>query len=679
MTVAIYIVFVLIVAFFAAIVATMFRKKIFFSKKNAFLFFPLLAFGIALYSIGYVYAKSSYDPISFFECIASALKAFKFEITRDYVQLLLGANAVYAVAFYLTVVLCGLTTITTILGFCEIFLVNAKRLFTRIYHRSPDLVLGTSPQAVTFAAKNKNAVLLIDAADKSALTADMRKALYEKGIAFLKVPFTTQRMEKLFSYTCGKVHVFSFENSVERISAVSEWIRSIRVAEGREIEYHLNVSEANILYVNKRLAEACSEAGGKVSLASCFNLYRTIGQKFSQQYNFAEFLPSSFLKEGTLLPDKTVHAVFLGAGKTNTAIMESTVVNNQFATIEKGKYTIKPIAYHIYDKDGESFDSKILHALNQKRTDGLAAITMTEELNLKSGFTLGKTVRESVLPKPDENNFVYYFVNVGDSLDILTLVNSLTEQISCTNAVIFYNVDSRSEVVDFSTQIPVLPYGFKNEILTKANIVEAELFEKAVKTNELYAARKAAGEPFTTLNIIEKLSNLYANVNVEFKLNTLGLTADPNKGSAKVTEEEFKAIYFGGKEDSVKEYADYFKLCPNNAIRYQEHARWWTYYYINDFRPMPLDEIVCDPKTKKILHKDLTNKLHACLVSYYDLDLVHHHEAELLVRANRDSNTPLSEKDALLSVETYKYDSQILDSIIDDQPIYRLKRREAAR
>ena len=506
-----------------------------------------------------------------------------------------------------------------------------------------------------------------------------QEKLYLRNIVFLKKAISAKNIEKYLRLTKGKVHIFFFENSVKSIDDVSRLIETVKTPKKHTVEYHLNIADGNLLFANKRLTEACAKVPGNgVAMASAFNTYRHIGRSFAEKYNLARFLPDSFLSEGTLVPDKTVTVVMLGAGKIANTVLESLILNNQFVTVRDGKYVVNPIRYQLFDINESAFDKKIVKLFSNKNNGELPAIVQVMKTNLKAGFCLGHKDDNDKLrciPKPDENEFVFYFINIGNTLDNLTITSSLVEQLEGENAAIFYNVDSEKEKLLFQSTIPVLPFGFKDEILTRDKIVKAELIEKATWTNDIYTKMKEKRKDFSTLDIVEKLSNVYAEINEEFKLNLLGFTQDTHEGSKVVKKEEFYERYYGQNNNPVEKYEDYYKIVPINALRCQEHVRWLTYYRLNDFRKMELSDIKYDENQNKPVHKDLSSKRHACLVSYYDLDKVHHYEAQMCAEKRGKGIAYAGE--FLKETETYKFDSQIMDNIFLKRKIYWLKKQNS--
>lgn len=435
----------------------------------------------------------------------------------------------------------------------------------------------------------------------------------------------------------------------------------------------------NLLFVNKQLTEARKnkEGDGDV-VASAFDEYGLIGRNFSKEHNFAMYLPSDFINDGTLKENKHIHVVMLGFGKSAEAILQTTILNNQFIKIENDKYAVEPIQYHLYDTNESAFKKEIISKFNSDKpkyirpTNSLPDIELTAKIECKV-LNFPNDLLE--LPQYDEqNDFVFYFVSVGDPIDNLTLVNSLLENsINKKNSVIFYCADSKEEEMKFSIDARIFPFGFKNDVLSKDNIVDDVYDDGAVKVNQAYNELNAKKQKFTTLDIIEKLSNFYSLMNVEFKLNLMGFTFKCKDSAKEVTKEDFIKEY--GISGRQNKYEDYFALKTSNALIYQEHARWNMYYYMNGFNPMSLDEMkLTIDENGDCQHKDIEHKKHGCLTTHAGLDQLHRFEANTKL----EKNPNMSLEEALKEKESYRYDAMNLDNIVTEfsNKIYKLWEQE---
>ncbi len=657
--------FVVLLLFITVMAFLVCRSKSFLSRKNFIYTLPIIALASWLYSIGYIYNGETYSLGAFFSILVSAIKCLAFEYKGAYADNLVAANPLYAFSVGAVIVLGGLTTISSLLGFAKIFIVNAFRLFFRIYGKSPIFVLGLNEEAIEFAKKDKRAVILLDKKNDS-FSFETRGRLYANNIAYLRSDISSVSLSRYISYTNGKVHFFDFSFDSARLNLLTAIIEKIKLVGQHEVEFHVSVEEDNALFVNKRLAEAVEKSAyADKILATSFNLYEVLGKKWNEEYNFAEFLPRTFFDGVTILPNKRIEVVMLGAGKSSNAVLKSAILNNNFVTIEDGKFTPKEVTYHLFDINEKAFDKKIVKMFeNGKKDLDISAIIKKGKSNLRGDFDPESLFDESgLVPSPNEDTFLFYFINIGSSLSNLALVNSLLERLSNDNYLIFYCVDSKDEVMDFENPRKIRPFGFKNDLLRLENISDEAHYKEAEEVHKNYCKAKKHSTPFNTLALIDAESNLASSANKEFRLNLLGFSF--NKNGERVSKEEFDSIYLKGEKDSA-DYTSYFSMSARNALRYNEHQRWNTFYYLHDYRTMPLKDIVMR-SDGEVIHKDSYKRLHACLRPYYELNEFNEYKAKLISEASSSSF-----EECLKEAEVYKYDSTVMDEIYKEAPIYYL-------
>ena len=122
--------------------------------------------------------------------------------------------------------------------------------------------------------------------------------------------------------------------------------------------------------------------------------------------------------------------------------------------------------------------------------------------------------------------------------------------------MIFYNVDNVEQ--GFEKDLNTIPFGFKSEFYKHDVIINDELGLLAESTNKAYKEYRDMGDEvdFKKLPFIQKMSNYYADINVEFKLNLLGLHMTKDNCHS-LTKEDFDKIYVPINE---KTEDDFFKI-----------------------------------------------------------------------------------------------------------------------
>lgn len=680
-SIALFIVLLLLVVI--VLVVGIFKSG-FISKKNIFYLFPLLAINTALYSMAYVFDNSGYDSIAFFECLLKGIKSFAFEINRSSVTGLASKYYIFKVDIIFATALSGLTMVSTLIDFVKERMVNESRLLRRMLLKSPDVVCGDGKDGEIFAKGDSNAIYVLERNTNRTDRREVKRRLY-----YAKVPYISGKdRETIFKillfFTKGMIHVFSFDEDMDKLNTMIDLIKKAKKKNlKRELRFHVLTDKDDMLFVNKMLTNACDNDGKQRDImASAFNIYGLMGRKFSKTYTFAQFLPSDFYDGVTIKPEKNIHVVMLGFGKCANAILEASILNNQFVVKddrETIKYKAKPIKYHLYDYSKDVYVGKLPLMFKDEAFENLG---IDQTASICGPYVKDAFAKEKEYFDFGDDDFVFYFVSIGNSIHNITVANQISQRIeNKKNAVVFYCVDSQKEVVDLKSDVKCLPFGFKSEVLTRDSIFDDYLCKGAEKVNDAYGNSKGAGQPFSEYDIVDKLSNLYSYMNVEFKLNLLGFTKDKNKAisESSIKKEEFNDVYLKDAIYEMKDgkidikYEDYFNSCNLNALIFQERFRWTTYYYLNDFSNMPLKDVTVhqrDGGKYYCVHKDIGNRKHACFIDFEGLDKLHRHETELLYKLNN-----MTYEEELADVETFKYDCMNLNEIATafDVDIYRIR------
>lgn len=630
--------------------------KGFISKKNLAFFVPMLVILFFIYYLGYSY-QGSVDFLTFIECLGGGLKGFKFEVIRAALQPYMKDNVIYAIDVYAGVIMSGLTLVSGVLGFFKVAIVNFCASNKRLVSNKLDIVFGYNKQAIAYAKKHNNSVLWVDPS-LNKLSADYKKNLFVQGVAYLYKPFDGKKLNRNTAFAGKTIHIIVFQEDGEYLSAVLSTIEGMKNSNGKTYNFHVQANTDVLGFIDNKISKACKGRIGIVG--SSFNTYELIGRAFSNNYNLAKFLPRSFYKDGTILPDKTINVVMLGFGKTARAVFKSILLNNQFVQIAGKKFSPKPINFYIYDKDDDSFGRSHVTYLenfakiNKKFSRGLETVELPYtikhySLDIKSDFQ--DYYLENFIQNKD--SFTFYFVCLNNNIENAAFADQIAHLTSEQKNVIFYNVDNKKEAI--AEEIDnVIPFGFKSAINSHQYITNDRLWVLAALQNKNYNAMK--GQDAKELDerpIIEKQSNIYANINLQFKLNLLGLDYIYDEKAQGISEERFFEIY---DKDNIRnkeyDFKEYLKINTRTALAYQEHLRWMMFYIINGYSALPFDQIKYEGG--KIIHKDISNRKHACLISYYELEALADYEVKLTKGEQK-----------LEDVETLKYDYQLLDGLFD--------------
>lgn len=657
---------ILLIVFFIAVAVVGMLTRTLISKKTFFFAVPIFLIVWGLYILGYRYSRGFFDFTALLECFSASLKAFTFEIKRDYVAALIADDPIYKIDIYSAVVLSGTTLISSGLGFCKMFLVNVCRRLSRSLFRSPDIVVGFNDHALEYCRKNRGSILWIDPKVTKVTDAERRK-LYYDGIAYFLLPFCGKNVKKAIAFTKETINFICFQENGERNAQIFEVLETLKTFDQKRLAWHVETDAEHAAFVGHQLAARCDGCKNSV-MATTFDIYELMARRFSARYNLARLLPRDFLENGAVKPDKEINVVMIGFGKTASAVFRSVVLNNQFVEVHEGKYRCKPIRFYLYDKEKRAFDRSLpayiehyadLCRIADGDVNALPPFEMTAQIHHTVSDVRADVSAEFVQKfHPKANEFTVFFVCLDQTLENMSIAEQLSLLITKEQGAVFYNTDSAAETL--GTKAPhVFPFGFKNEVLTHDHIVDDKRYGLAEFTNVLYHQKKKDGDvPFESLPVFERLSNIYHDINLTFKLNVLGFDTAPADAKNAVDQAAFFAVYDPQNDrGQPPDYSRYQQLNTRNAMAYQEHLRWCMFYFVNGFRGMRLDEVTFNKKEGKPVHKDLERKRHACLTSFEGLDRLHRAELELYRDCAPDRAVTIEE------IETYRYDLQLLDDV----------------
>jgi len=646
----------LLIGLFSILVVLSFSEKSVFNKKNVAFFLPLLVILFDLYYLGYSYAGYQITTLSFFDLLTAALKAFKFEVVRNYLDKLAQDDIIYHIDLFIAIPLAGLTLISGVLGFFKIGINNFFKVLIKSKRKTVDIAYGDMASAINYAKHYKNAVVWIDPRNTK-LTSDDRKKMFEQNVAFINSVLTAKRLKLFNLFVKNNVHLICFQKNNEYLTNIYSCIDGLKENKKLYRFYVQGIGEY-LSFIDEQLSIRCEKSSNVA--ASSFDIYELMSRKFADEHNLAKFLPREMFDHGTIKSEYKINVVMLGFGKTSYALFKSLILNNQFVEKDGNKYKVKPVNYYLFDKDNNSLKHSLVSFLkkySEFTQSGLKPVDLPlnifeKVVDIKADFEEEFIKRF----KAEKNEFNFYFVCTRDDLENSAIANSLSRIIDLKRSVIFYNIDDVKSKIN-STNPHVIPIGYKDVAMDHDLITNDELWHLSNLHNETYHRLKNEKENVLTRKpIIEKLSNAYAVINYKFKLNLIGFDLLKND-SGTVSKEEFLNVYDPDNKRADYKYEKYFEVNTRTAIAYQEHLRWAMFYLVHGFTIMDMKEVIFDEQTEKIIHKDVAMKKHACLVDYYALDELIKHEYSLLPD-NYKGN-----KKSIDDVDCYRFDYQSLDNL----------------
>ena len=659
-----------ILIFLVVVIVLAFFTKTIISKRALWYSAPLVVYMFLIYVTGYQYAEGDPNVIVLFNCLVAALKSFAFEINNSYVIDLVNADIIYAISLYIGVICSGLTLVFGALELVKAAFYNDFTRFFRLFGCKADIVLGYNDDTMKYCKNNKKAVMWIDPAIMN-LTKEDKMKLYDEDIIYIYAPFNAKRLIRYSIFVLKNLFVICFQKDCEYISTILKTLEELNSSR-KIIEFHVQTKSDHLAFVNEQLTRKC--VGKDNIMASSFDYYELMSRKFSLDHNIARYLPNGFIKNGVVTPGRNINVVMLGYGKTAKAVLKSILINNQFVEVVNGKYQCKKINVELYDSEETVLEDKMVtHVFDfQKLCEvdyfnfdpTLGPIELTATIEPHGNCNVKSDTSNEFLAslKKSENDFTFYVIALSSSVDNTMLAESLSKTVSESSSIIFYNVDDRNEELMTESKI-CIPFGYKNEILSHDNITVEDLCSLAKLNNDSYNKKSGKNNDFYAIPIIEKLSNIYKEINLRFKLNLIGLDYDFSATEG-LDEKEYKKRFNskkyykstrklrsenpGGDIEELK-YQQYFNINLSNALIYQEHLRWAMFYFLYDYKGMKLSEIKFI--NGKIVHKDIPNRRHACITSFEGIDKLHRYELQMY------KDNKVSKK--LSDVETFQYDMKL--------------------
>lgn len=639
---------ILIILFICLYLYLSIVKKQFFDKKTILYSIPLFFIALITYITGYLKSFPKFTFISFFDCVVASIKIFAFEIEPGLVQPYYDSEILYQVCLNIIIILGGLTLISTILGFFKMKLINFFKVKWNI-HKGKDIVIGYTELGLGYAKRNPGSILLVDPTIHK-LTKEEKKLLFETNIPFMVFQISDKKFNHIRNKN-GVVNVIYFDDS-RYLNKVYELADTIKVAENNKIVISVLCDPKYKDFIGESLHYHCSRNKHVVGYA--IDKYELISRNFSMNYCIAGFLPEGFIKDALLQDGKEINVHIIGFGNMGNAILKTLICNNQFLTMEDGKFKVCPVNYYLYDRNKETFKNPLI-TLDKNFDTIMDVKTISKPAKTFNIYPCEFDIREKFLDLykgEDENSFDMFIVCLDSSLRNAAVAKKLSEKIKNKNSVVLYNVDYKSEAYEETKRFK--PFGFKNEFLTHKLIINDTLGNLATRTNKTYQKSNSISkkEDFDNLQLYEKISNIYFHLADRAKLNLVGLTFTDDKTVVGLTKEQFDEIFPTYKKP---EYKNYYETKLQNVIARIEHERWNTFNILQGFTPLELTDYTFKNRSK--CHKDLENKKHGCLTTYEDLDKV-----------NREIYENCKENNIQVTfeqVETYKYDFELVADIYD--------------
>ena len=437
------------------------------------------------------------------------------------------------------------------------------------------------------------------------------------------------------------------------------------------------------------------------------NKHQRIAMDFIDRYPFTKFMDENQIDYATSLikEDVDINAIFLGFGKTNRQIFLTSVANNQFMTGSAKAPTIKPVNYHIFDKDPAENNKNLNHTYYRFQNecfdkdgtlnlDPQAYLPMPDfpaeehyhhqDVNLKDFYA---KIQQIVTANPKAVHFmVIAFGNDLENLDMAQKMIEKRREWDIANLAIFVKVRFWHKEQTLLKDECCYFIGHEQDVVFNIEkIIANDLYRMAQLRNEVYDLEyKVVNEPGFVLNeesiannsadalrswyqektALQRESSLYCCLSLRSKLNLMGLDyckkATPDDRG--MDEQAYLACYAGNdlpdtqyynkkaNEKSIIHYSLDFQDSRRTTMAIHEHQRWNAFMISKGIIPASIQQILTE-KNKKGKFSNGNNGIlrhHGNLTTYEGLS-----QFRKLV-AKRDNATEEAK-------DVFKYDYQLLD------------------
>lgn len=604
-----------------------------------------------------------------FECIHYTVQSFAcFPQTK--VVATLAGNCWFCIAYsiyliYITAVM-SYNLIAILGGSINNFVCRVIKFF-----KNCDVIIYTGKKSEDYVKSNANSVLWIDS-DLYTITKEKKKYFQSNNIIYYVSKIDKQNVENVINvrnlFVKDETHIILFYDGKVLYREYISIFSNLNINKKGKLILHLETKDEHVEFVHNQV-KSINFSNSNVTI-DCFTLYELMARKFIQENAFV--LPDGFLDKNCCLnKEKEINIVLLGFGHVNRALLKAMISNYQFVGFENGEFKERPINYYVYDRDGKVFKTDdLLHRLKlQMDKDEMKTGDEIERFNVICNIKDEEIdideneISSKIRGLINDNSYTMIFVSVSDDVEnyskCLKFVHMLKEKAD-TKFTIFCNMDEDTESVLYTSEKNIQFYGQKSKILTHDVIVNGSLLDLAKVCNEQYQKKRFMSIDWYQLSFMKRYSNLYAALNVRFKLNLMGLdivskASEDDKKEAKL---HYTKMYLIPTEEDTREKQlhSYMELNVRNVLARVEHLRWCAFYFVNGFDTMKLSKIKYDNNKGIYNTKDEgIKKEHCCLTTYEGLEIVNEY---IILEGNKEGH-----KQQWKEIETYRYDYTTMDNL----------------
>lgn len=594
--------------------------------KSTKYFIPVLLINLALYAICLFTNPYEGSFIARFnECLRNALDSCFLKFDFEVAEAMVATNQLFAIDFYFAYFLTALTLIFVALALVGRFLENFIKLkFKLLTSKELIVVIGYNEDAINFlrTIKNKDCIVWLPTTDK----AKRKELMTKKEITVIFDDVSLKAFNKFKKLQT--TYVCFIEDSEQMLKIIGTYVKAKR------FNSNLYVS------IDNKYDEAFKNAYNAKNVMF-FNKYSLVAQKFVSSYPITSLLKENCFdyNTATVKNDVELNVFVFGFGYTNRNTLYSMMIDNQIPTIRDGKFCVKKVHYHIFDKsqiskndniNDKTFNYNLTRFLNlckndKSKLDFYPLPDLPFDLSFYNEDITSvefQNTLQSIINRTDKSRtYNFAITSLGDDLeniDNTIRIRQFMIESGAENNQFFIRLKKKSfkNMIEFNSDLTA--FG-EYEILNYETIVSEnlnrlsvdmnfanqlkhdEIAEQYEYINTIASVRKQTKELeklklqlWNRLNLFDKEFSSYNSLNIRTKLNLLGLDT---VGSSPISNKKYFELYDREKEMIVKNRVKIYTfpypttLTPRNSLAFQEHLHNIAFLIIKGYLPFKKCEI----------------------------------------------------------------------------------------
>ncbi len=663
---------------------------------------------IPLYCMGHMYSNEGFFQ-AFFSSVNEIIALVVLSYDTKSIDPLLAIDSLYRFTIYFTFILVGINAILFTLSLTNQYIWCAiqelKATFTR---RDKLFLFGNNRENILIYSSDKthNKVIVDRMSDKDS------ENLYLNKISFVSAFSMERYINKIFcrikKIDRQYVLVVNTGSDEKNMLLCRCIIDNINSTENKDrLFLNLRVFVFGDPRYESIYTDIVSGASGCIHYV---NKHQKIAIDFIDRYPFSKFMNETQIDYSTSLVRKGVdiNVLMLGFGRNNQQIFLTSVANNQFLTDSENGPVLKPVKYHIFDKDMAENNKNLNHSYYRYKYEcsdidkdkylplpALPAEEIYHHLDINNIDFYNK-IRGIVTENTKDINFV--IISFGSDLENIDMAQKLVEKRAewgIDNLVVFVKVSSlHKEQTLLEENNCYFIANEKDIVFNIEKITDDKIFRMAQLRNEVYDLEYTiTHEPDTVINAeylkkhhenskrswymsksqMERESSIYCCLSLRSKLNLMGLDYCDESIADKeaVTEQEYLNIY--AKDDMPKigaydvtangkpivSYSLDFKHSLRENMAIHEHQRWNSFMISKGMVPSSIDQIINEKRGngKPTNGKNYAVRRHGNLTTFEGLVTFR----KLLVQRQKEKQPDFDVIKGEAEFDVIKYDYQLLD------------------